>query len=329
MARAALARCAGRFIFTGDGVGGNRKFKVSVETIPVKEPHWLSLPQLRRELQKSIRAVLRKQDGRLHLFPYHSGIGKTQITLEEISQRKERSVYLAPRHDLLQEQLDKLHKYLKSRSLPADIAAKLPDLSEENCDHENFPIVEKAHALGFMYEVCNRCIYYKRKTCRYHRERDNAKDAHILFAPLDYIKVPKFWEETGAGFNRPIVVLDESILDKIQEAVDIPVKRLEQMLSTLKQAHRDRRIKSERYIWTLHHLLQLPSGELPIPFKTVFGIKPPVISMDWDRAGPPRWNDDARDNLYSLSWHPTSRHSALAALRQLSTCYHCCPVIDF
>jgi len=201
---------------------------------------------------KEFVPLLVEPDGRIHLFRLPPGLGKsrnTQIALDVLSTIGRRSLYLAPRHILLQEFVDRL----------GDNAAKMPVLDQEQCG-DLYGDALKAKDSGFLFQVCRQCPNRGKKRgryiCQFHQDRHDAADATILFAPSAHIKTPRFWQDDNPGHDRPLVVIDESVLDIIQETCEVGTKTLRNLSKKIDLAYKKADDKTRPILFPFRAMLK-------------------------------------------------------------------------
>ncbi len=290
----------------------NKHVGVTREEIDKKSISALDVEEAAARLKEHLERHIKKSDGKIHLICPSPGTGKSRMSLAAMETLAEhhgvRTLMLGPNHQLLAEQLDTLK----------DRAAKMPKLTRDNCCPERYKQAMKARDRGFLMDVCQSCPLYDRSNrmrCRYHQEYTEAKKADILFAPSDFIKVKSFWKEGGGGYGRKFVFIDESILDELQEQVDIPFKGMKALRSRLYRA------------------MNAAKGELREAVKACWMLCSGILKMgnaSREELGeflpkgvtPPEWTSEFSCALTNLIDWGNATHRGLSRLRALCTAWH-------
>ncbi len=252
----------------------------------------------------------------IHVFNVPAGLGKTEIAAFCAANSEKGILYLAPRHALLAEILKTTQGYIDE--LGEDefrTARKLPQFREALCVESMFKKADAAKQKGYLLEVCRTCPLYKlderkRYKCKYHRRREFAKRADILFAPKHYIKIPPFWKKYGK--NRELVIIDESALDEFQEEVKVSIATITHLRKSIRTQSNLAFIKPMQYL-----LKRISSHREEGLLGSIGELAISQTARD-SSVALPKWSKDFRDKLFGVfAATPVRRRKLMRSIEKL------------
>jgi hypothetical protein len=138
-----------------------------------------------------------------------TGVGKTYITAHVLADSGLRAIWLAPRHDLLDE-IEELLVKLNVR------VGRVPRLDEQTCLCPG--LIDALRARGYDYRAlwcakrCSMMSLHGRPSCEFLLGFQGLESADVLLAP-------SIFHERGASFysrygnaSRPLVIVDEEVV---------------------------------------------------------------------------------------------------------------------